>query len=178
MPNSKSFFELFHFPEQYRLDTDLLEQRYRQLQRSVHPDKYAAGEELAQRLAVQYSSLLNEARDTLRSPVKRASYLLHLAGRRDAGISDSTSTSDTEFLMQQIEWREALESCVQHDEPLHELDALKSQFIAALAEYEHDFDAAFSRRDFERAQASIIKMQFIAKLLAEADVQEERFLDS
>jgi len=176
VPDSRSFFELFHFPEQYALDVDLLEQRYRQAQRSVHPDKYAGSEALAQRLAVQYSSLLNEARDTLRSPVKRANYLLGRVGRDDAGLKENTTTADPEFLMQQIEWREALEECAQQPDPLQALDGLKRQFEAALDGYENEFDAAFTRRDFEAAHVNIVKMQFLAKLLAEVDMQEERLL--
>ena len=177
MPDSRSFFELFHFPEQFALDVDLLEQRYRQAQRSVHPDKYAASEELAQRLAVQYSSLLNEARDTLRSPVKRANYLLGRVGRDDAGLKENTTTADPEFLMQQIEWREELEDCAQREDPLEVLDSLKRQFEEAMGGYEKEFDAAFSRRDFEAAHTNIVKMQFLSKLLAEVDMQEERLLD-
>lgn len=177
MPDSRSFFELFHFPEQFALDVDLLEQRYRQLQRSVHPDKYAASEELAQRLAVQYSSLLNEARDTLRSPVKRANYLLSRAGRDDAGLKENTTTADVEFLMQQMEWREELAGCATQTDPLAALDVLKNQFENVMNGYEKEFDAAFSTHDFEAAHVNIIKMQFLAKLLAEVDMQEERFLD-
>jgi molecular chaperone HscB len=178
VPDSRSYFELFHFPEQYSLDVDLLEQRYRQLQRSVHPDKYADGEALAQRLAVQYSSLLNEARDVLRSPVKRANYLLSRIGRADAGLKDSTTTADAEFLLQQMEWREELAESAEQSEPLAALDVLKRQFEEALSGYEQQFDAAFSSRDFDAAHVNIIKMQFLAKLLAEVDMQEERFLDS
>jgi molecular chaperone HscB len=177
VPDSRSFFELFHFPEQFALDVDVLEQRYRQLQRSVHPDKYAASEELAQRLAVQYSSLLNEARDTLRSPVKRANYLLSRVGRADAGLKDNTTTADAEFLMQQIEWREALAECTDQPDPLAALNVLKSLFEEVMSGYEKQFDAAFGRHDFDAAHANIVKMQFLAKLLAEVDMQEERLLD-
>lgn len=176
MPGTKSFFELFQLPQAYEVDTALLEQRYRQLQRSVHPDKYAGSEELAQRLAVQYSSLLNEARDTLKSPVRRAMYLLDLAGR--LGNLESASTSDAQFLMQQIEWREALEACADAEDPLQELDSLRVDFGRAMAGYEHDFAQAYREGDLASAQSVVHKMQFIAKLIAESEALEEQLLDN
>jgi len=176
VPGTKSFFELFHLPQSYEVDSALLEQRYRQLQRSVHPDKYAGTEELAQRLAVQYSSLLNEARDTLKSPLRRAIYLLGLS--HSASNIETASTSDVQFLMQQIEWREALEMCAQADDPLAKLDSLQLEFKCAMADYERDFASAYDGKDFAVAESVVHKMQFIAKLISEAEAMEERLLDN
>lgn len=175
MSANKSFFEIFQLPQGYELDTTLLEQRYRHLQRSVHPDKYAGGEELAQRLAVQYSSLLNEARDTLKSPLRRAIYLLELAGCSYS--AEAQTTSDAQFLMQQIEWREALESCESSGDPMACLDELKMEFERAMADHESQFARAYTLSDMSLAQSIVQRMQFIAKLISEAESLEELLLD-
>ena len=50
---SKNYFALFELPEHYDLDTADLAERYRELQRVVHPDRYANASEQERRLAVQ-----------------------------------------------------------------------------------------------------------------------------
>ncbi|MEW8342297.1 MAG: Fe-S protein assembly co-chaperone HscB, partial [Candidatus Thiodiazotropha taylori] len=90
------------------MDASSLADRYRDLQRVVHPDRYANGTEQERRLSVQGASLINEAFETLKDPVARAAYLLSLHGvEMDA---QNESTQDMEFLMQQMELREELES--------------------------------------------------------------------
>jgi len=48
------------------------------LQQEFHPDRFASKGDVDKRLAVQTASLINQAYDTLKSPLKRAQYLLEL----------------------------------------------------------------------------------------------------
>src|SRR4030065_1881492 len=73
-------FQLFGLAQSYRIDTAQLEQQYRALQAQVHPDKSAHLPVAEQRLAMQRATLVNEAYQTLRSPLRRARYLLSLHG--------------------------------------------------------------------------------------------------
>ena len=68
----KNYFQLFDLPEDFALDQVQLGKRYRQLQKELHPDRYASGSAHEQRLAVQYSALINEAYATLRKALPRA----------------------------------------------------------------------------------------------------------
>src|SRR6185369_5500679 len=81
------------------------EHGYRDLQGRVHPDRFAASTEAERRVAMQWAALANEAYRTLRDPLERARYLLQLKGF-DTGEESNTSMP-TDFLMQQMEWREA-----------------------------------------------------------------------
>jgi molecular chaperone HscB len=56
---------------------------------------------------MQMATQVNEAYRTLKSPVLRAKYLLELNGV-DVGFETNTAMPP-DFLMQQMEWREALE---------------------------------------------------------------------
>ena len=80
--------------------------RYRELQKVVHPDRYAASGGHSQRLSLQGATLVNEAYQTLKDPLTRAQYLLTL---KEAVLDDHKHTlDDPAFLMQQMELREAL----------------------------------------------------------------------
>src|SRR6185503_9558749 len=90
----------------YALDPEKLEAGYRDLQSRVHPDRFAAAPEMERRLAMQWATRANEAYKTLRDPVDRARYLLSLKGF-DTG-EESNTAMPPDFLMQQMEWREAV----------------------------------------------------------------------
>jgi molecular chaperone HscB len=78
------------------------------LQREVHPDRHAAADAQTQRQAMQWSVRINEAYQRLKDPLQRAAYLCELHG---APIQAENNTAmPAAFLMQQMEWREALES--------------------------------------------------------------------
>ncbi len=102
-----SDFEIFGVPPAFGLNRDALDQRWKDLQREAHPDRFATADAAAQRLAMQWSVRINEAYQRLKDPVKRASYLCELNG---APIQAENNTAmSAAFLMQQMQWREDLE---------------------------------------------------------------------
>jgi molecular chaperone HscB len=90
-------YSLFGLPEHFEVDDDALNAAYRTVQSQAHPDRYAHASDAERR---------NEAYQTLRNPLKRATYLLHLRGI-DVQAENNTAMPPA-FLMQQLEWREAL----------------------------------------------------------------------
>ena len=73
-------FALFGLPKAFAIDGDALEVLYRDVQARVHPDKHAHLGDTERRAAMQWSTQVNDAYRTLRDPLLRARYLLHLAG--------------------------------------------------------------------------------------------------
>ena len=102
-----SHFDLFDLPAQYTLDANVLDHAYRTVQSQVHPDRFAAAGDAQKRIAMQWATRTNEAYQTLRDPLKRATYLLLLRGI-DVGAENNTAMEPA-FLMQQMEWREGIE---------------------------------------------------------------------
>ena len=99
-------FELFELPLAFSLDRAVLDERWKALQREVHPDRHAAADAQIQRQAMQWSVRINEAYQRLKDPMQRAAYLCELHG---APIQAENNTAmPAAFLMQQMEWREAL----------------------------------------------------------------------
>ena len=118
-------FELFALPKQFAQDRSVIDARWKELQREAHPDRFAAQGATAQRVAMQWSVRINEAYQRLKDPLKRAAYLCELAGA-SVRAEDNTAMP-TAFLMQQMEWREALEDAVTEKE----LDALDDEVLLA-----------------------------------------------
>jgi molecular chaperone HscB len=114
-------FVLFGLPEQFAQDRADLDARWRKLQASAHPDKFAAEGAASQRMAMQWSVRINEAYRRLREPLSRASYLCELRG---APIDAERNTAmPAAFLMQQMGWREALDDARGDAGALTALDA-------------------------------------------------------
>lgn len=100
-------FTLFGLPPKHALDRSALDARWRQLQGEVHPDRFAAEGAAAQRIAMQWAVRVNEAYGRLKDPLRRAAYLCELRG---APVDAERNTAmPREFLMQQMQWREALD---------------------------------------------------------------------
>ena len=104
----QNYFELFQLPVSFDVDAENLASRHRAIIARVHPDQFAHKSVMEQRVALQWATFANEAFDTLKSPIARAQYLLKLNAPELAQEGVRVSLPP-EFLMQQMQWREALE---------------------------------------------------------------------
>ena len=107
----------------WQVDQISLDASYRKLQQEFHPDRYASQGDVERRLAVQAASLINQAYETLRSPLKRAQYLLEL--KKIDSSQDSHITHDGVFLMEQIQLREQLSEVRDNADPFAALEQLR-----------------------------------------------------
>ena len=169
----QSYFELFQFELGFDIDLDKLANNYRELQKSVHPDRFAAASAQEKRLSVQWATFVNEAYNTLKIPLTRAIYLMELHG-----IEIMTNpTLEPQFLMEQIELREELEQIEGMDSlALSSLDAFRKQVIGVMQTLEENFGQLLAE-DPAASEHVIYKMQFINKLKKSADQLEEKLLN-
>jgi molecular chaperone HscB len=141
-----SDFELFGLPERFEQDRGAIDARWKELQRQAHPDRFASQGAAALRVAMQWSVRINEAYQRLKEPGKRAAYLCELRG---APINAENNTAmPAQFLVEQMEWREALDDA-QGEKELDVLDEQLSrarnqalQRIGKLLDEQHDAHAA------------------------------------
>jgi molecular chaperone HscB len=79
-PQPVDYFTFFGLPPNLNVNVPDLEREFYELSRKLHPDLNARGGNLEQQWSLEQSSLLNDAYRTLRDPIKRTEYLLHLEG--------------------------------------------------------------------------------------------------
>ncbi|MGE5467332.1 MAG: Fe-S protein assembly co-chaperone HscB [Ignavibacteria bacterium] len=167
----KDHFALFGLPRRYAVDRDALDARFRELQARVHPDKHAHLGDTERRLAMQWATQVNEAYQTLRDPVKRGRYLLHLAGH-DPQIETNTAMP-AEFLMEQMELREAVAAAAEIGD-VDQLDALRRRMRKEMAAQQDRLRAAIDdRQDWGGAAETVRQLMFQEKLLHDIDAALE-----
>lgn len=160
----QDYFALFGLPRSQALDPAQLEARYRQLQAEVHPDRFAHRSDAEKRLAMQMTSHVNEAWQTLKNPLTRAQYLLRLAGH-DVHLETNTAMP-IEFLQEQMELREAVaEAKAAGDEAT--LEAREADLRRAIRAAYAALQAALETGDYERAGTLVRELMFQEKLLQE-----------
>ena len=165
-------FELFGLPMGFAVSREAVDARWKELQREAHPDKFAAQGAAAQRLAMQWSVRINEAYQRLKDPVKRAAYVCELHG---APVQAENNTAmPAAFLMQQMEWREALDET--HTEAalealLAEVQKARAQCLAELAQA---IDVA---GDYIQAVGQVRALMFIDRFATEVRNQLDKLLD-
>ena len=168
---SKNHFELFGITARFAIDVAALDIAYREVQREVHPDRFAAASDAEKRLAAQWATQANGAYRTLKSPLNRGRYLLQLSGIDTE--EERNTAMPLEFLMQQMEWREAVvEAKASKDEAkLDQLAADKQReeklLFAKLAE---QLGVSISMSD---ARETVRKLRFLEKLGEEIDIAAE-----
>jgi molecular chaperone HscB len=163
---SRNHFELLGLPVGYAVDGSRLEKGYRDLQSQVHPDRFATQGEAERRVAMQWATRANEAYRTLRDPLERARYLLHLKGY-DTGEETNTSMPP-DFLMQQMEWRESVADA-RASKDAAGLDALKGELAQSRDEMLQLLGRALDESNYDAGCSLVRKLRFLEKLEEEID---------
>ncbi len=159
------YFALFQLKPQFKIDRQALESAYLTVQQKVHPDMHAQASDSDKRVSMQLSALANSAYRTLMNPIQRC---LYMCSRNGVDPQLETNTAmPAQFLMQQMEWREALDDV--RDQP-SKLDSLYKEVEQTrenlLKEVEATIDGA---NDFEMAAKQLRALLFIDKFSAELE---------
>ncbi|MCK5383701.1 MAG: Fe-S protein assembly co-chaperone HscB [Gammaproteobacteria bacterium] len=166
---STTHFELFGLPQSFEVDTEQLDSRYRELQRTVHPDRFANASDLERRISMQQATQINEGYQTLKDPLRRGRYLLELGGYQFD--DEHRTTSDAAFLMEQMELRELLSEVREAEDAFAALgkimDRIDGDAAILVAELQRLFAEAVPGASGQIADA-LTKMQFFRKLQQEA----------
>lgn len=172
---SKNHFELFELPLQFTIDFSTLDQRYRQVQSEVHPDRFASatgGEKLR---SMQLATQANEAYQTLKNPTSRARYLLKIHGVDTQ--EDSNTAMPPEFLMLQMEWREAIEEAV-NAKDVDALDKLLNETRVAAKQFQQDLTEQLSEKSaLSEASGTVRKLSFTDKIQSDIEHAINRLED-
>jgi molecular chaperone HscB len=140
------YYELLGVPRSLNLSLDALQQRYYELSRQLHPDRFMQKPEAERQRALDMSSALNDAYRTLKDPIKRAQYLLSVEGF-DVGEQRSKDVPP-ELLEEVFELNMALEEMRGGDDSARpQLEQAEKNFTNMLAESDQELSALFALYD-------------------------------
>ena len=159
---TQDHFALFNLPRRFAIDTALLDSAWRTAAAEVHPDRFVTAQDAEKRVALMRATRVNEAYQTLKSPVARARYLLQLAG---VDTAEETNTSmPAAFLMAQMEWREAIADA-RAAANVDQLESLSRQLRADVKGLEAELGSALDEQaDHTAAALAVRKLRFLENL--------------
>lgn len=168
-PRPLDHFARLGLPVAFAVDGTELDRRYFAAQRQLHPDRFATRTARERAISQSQAVELNDAYETLKDPLARATYLLGLKGI-SANPDGCHTVNDPTLLTEQMERREAL------------LEADTSAAAAALADeaasHVRDSEcmiaAAFAAGDLEKAGAETTRLKYLVKLVEECRAREAK----
>ena len=188
----ENYFKLLGLPVSFDINKELLNSNYHDIQKTVHPDKFANASDLERRLSVQKAAQINDALETLKNPLPRSIYLLSLYGIE---LTGNDTSIDPAFLMEQMGLRENLSQVGSKDDPLQELDEILddvklriNQVIKELAQVfqqllpaenqeSQQISTVQEKQLLKEAKVQVLKMQFLNRLQEECLNKEEDLAD-
>lgn len=163
-----NYFSLLGISPDFNLDETALEAAYIAKQREYHPDRLAKADKAARHKAIQLSAEINQAYQTLKSPLPRAEYLLQQQGievhAEKGGIKPSQA-----ILMESLEVREQLMEASDIDE----IHRLRDESNANIARLWEKFRKSYQQKDWRCAAQTVIHLTFLTKFLNEIRVREK-----
>ena len=162
-------FAVLSLEPMFDLDMSALQRAYLDAQQTTHPDRLPSTATPAERLkAMQHSMALNDAYQTLRSPLARAQALLAAQGIRVGGERDTHKPS-TPLLMEVMEWREALAGA---DLPAIGFQITELQEVAKHTERQLAFQ--LGNDEWDEATQTTLRLQYLDKTLQDAKAKRRQ----
>ncbi len=162
---TQNYFELFGLEPTFNLDLAALESNYRKIQSESHPDRFVTASGTEKLQSMQTATLANEAYQTLKIPANRAKYILELQGIN--AIAETNTAMPAEFLMQQMEWREALEDA-NTEKNINTLEILLTEMRVEAKKLQLSLgDLLDAKKDYNAATEVTRKLIFIDKVCAD-----------
>lgn len=170
----RNYFTLFGFPQQFAVDLTLLRQRFIALQTKFHPDNFVGQSAIEKRAAIELSTQINDGYQVLKDPILRAKYLAKVYGI--VIDKELTYQAEPEFLMQQMELREALEDLNASSDKTKQQEYYV-MLQSKLSQYHEHLDQLFSDIDSGKDMDSksiikiIFELQFYQKIMDDYQVK-------
>lgn len=162
-PGAADHFRRLGIARSFDVNRAELERRYFDLQRRLHPDRFATRTGREKALSQAQAVSLNEAYQTLADPLDRAVYLLHLAGM-DVLAEGCNRITDPVILMEAMEMQEALAG----SQSAAQVELFAANVAADIEECIGDLAVAFRKNDLDEAAKLTTRLRFLRKLIEDS----------
>ena len=147
-----------------KFDIDLreLEQRYKTLQKVLHPDKYSSASSVEREYSAEQAIRVNMAYAALKDPISRADCLLQLAGvEEEEGRTIGTLPHHSEMLMMFMEWREEIEEASDEETLVGLRDRIQEKMEECMVKLKGSLNGA---RDIQQAKESVQVLRYLVRM--------------
>ena len=162
-PGAADHFRRLGLKRSFDVNRADLERRYFDLQRRLHPDRFATRTGREKALSQAQAVSLNDAYETLADPLERAVYLLHLAGM-DILAEGCNQIADPVILMEAMEMREALAGA----QSGAQVELFAANVAADIEECVGDLAVAFRKNDFDEAAKLTTRLRYLRKVIEDS----------
>jgi molecular chaperone HscB len=166
-PGQANHFLRLGLEPSFDIDIDWLDQHYFDMQRSLHPDRFATCSAQEKSLSQQQATAINDAYETLKDPLRRADYLVDLLSA-DFLPEGCNLVNDQALLVESMELREALEEC----ETLEQVNVLSTRAKNEINGCIEKLSKLFKDDDIEGACRVKTRLKYLKKLTEETRIQQ------
>ncbi|XP_039515810.1 iron-sulfur cluster co-chaperone protein HscB [Pimephales promelas] len=153
-----NYFDILNCAQTFSLDTQKLQKRYLELQRSLHPDNFGQKSLKEQEYSEEQSALVNKAYRTLQKPLSRAVYMLELQG---VLLEEGTdATADPAFLLEVMEINESLAETRSQDE----VNAIEQSVREKLKGLIEQMNSSLNKGDLLTAKGLLAQMKYFTNI--------------
>lgn len=148
----------------YDIPLDELEQKYKTLQKSLHPDAFSSASEQEKQFSAEQSALVNRAYATLKDPLSRGSHLLSLLteqGEEEGEILGGLP-HHPEMLEAIMEWREKIEDADDEVTLMALKDTVDGAISTCVEKLKNNFDSA--ERDLDQAKEELRSLRYVMRM--------------
>ena len=161
-PASVDHFIRLGLEANFDVDLSALDRIYFELQRALHPDRFATRTTKEKMYSQAQATAINDAYETIKNPLKRADYLIHIKGV-NVMPDGCNLVNDPTILMEAMEVREKLASA----ETISMVDAIANDARAEIKDVIAGISLAFKGDDIEGACQLTTRLKYLTKLLGE-----------
>ncbi len=166
-PGQIDHFSRLGLPRHFEISREALDRQYFGFQRRLHPDRFVRRSSTERALSQQQATMVNEAYEVLRDPLRRADYLLGLLGH---GHGDHDRAKDPSLLMEMMERREELSEAMDMASAEHVAARVESDVLACQCA----IATAFSSSRLDEAERLVERLKYLVRLSEEARARKKR----
>jgi len=170
-PGQADHFFRLGLERSFDVDVESLDQHYFDMQRHLHPDRFATRSAQEKSLSQQQATAINDAYETLKEPLKRADYLVHLLGV-DVLPEGCNMVNDQVLLMETMEMREAL---AQAETP-EQVSVFSDRAQADIKQCVEQLSTLFKDDDIEGACKLTTRLKYLTKLAEETRIHQMKLI--